>query len=403
MLYDRFDQVPPEAWNEITGKDGALTMDLRLLGAFQRTLEDQCKCWAVLFRDDAGRAIGAAALSLFKVDGLDSTRPAVQKLSRAVRQIWPGCLYFNVLFCGLPVPSGESHLRIVDGVDGKIVLDELQVVMNCLARQERGMLCVLKEFNWSECGRLSFPEYIRGGIPALHVLKGRFTSLAEYLGALKARYRAQINRSIRKFKLAGFEAEHVCGPPIADLFTDEVHRLYLAVWERSQYRLEQLPVEFFREVARTLGDQVSLTVVRREGRIVGFTYGLAGRTVYYNMYSGIDYDLNKLGDLYFNLFYCDLDYAFKAGAAEIHLGQTSDDFKSRLGTSQLPLHFYVRGSNSFLHLGLRRFGRWAFPPVASVRKHDVFKESSSAKARLDDRRESVAARDARRRRKTCDG
>ncbi len=377
-LYDRFDLVPPHEWSQATGDDGTLTMDLRLLGAFQRSLADQCKCWAVLFRDDGGRAIGAAALCLFKVDAIDSTNPAVKKLSGAVRRIWPGCLRFNVLFCGLPVPCAESHLRIVDGVDAEIVLDELHIVMRRLARQERARLCVLKEFNESRHKRFSFRNHLRGGIPALHILDGRFANFAEYLGALKSRYRAQVNRSIRKFKDGGFEAEHVRGSQIADLFTDEVHRLYLAVWERSQYRLEQLPARFFREVAQLLGDQASLTTVRHKSRIVAFTFALAGGSVYYNMYSGLDYDLNNLGDLYFNLFYNDLDYAFKTGAAEIHLGQTSDDFKARLGASQLPLHFYVRATNGWMHRGLSQISRWVFPPIEPGPIHDVFKEPASA-------------------------
>jgi len=377
-VYDRFDLVSPQAWSDVAGNDGTLTMDLRLLGAFQRTMADQCKCWAVLFHDDSGRAIGAAALCLFKVDAIDSTNLTVKKLSGAVRRIWPGCLRFNVLFCGLPVPCAESHLRIVDGVDAKIVLDELEIVMRRLARQERARLCVLKEFNESHEKRLSFPHHLRGGIPALHVLEGRFANFAEYLGALKSRYRAQVNRSIRKFKDAGFVTELVRGSRIADLFTDDVHRLYLAVWERSQYRLEQLPAKFFREVAQLLGNQASLTIVRHKGRIVAFTFALAGGSVYYNMYSGLDYDLNNLGDLYFNLFYNDLDYAFQTGAAEIHLGQTSDDFKARLGTSQLPLHFYVSATSPLLHRGLSRIARWVFPPVAPGQVHDVFKQPGIA-------------------------
>jgi hypothetical protein len=68
----------------------------------------------------------------------------------------------------------------------------------------------------------------------------------------------------------------------------------------------------------------------------------------------------------------DLEQAFASSAAEIHLGQTSDDFKSRLGTSQRPLYFFARAANPILHRGLRMVAKLAFPSLKRAQEHHVF-------------------------------
>jgi len=377
-LYERFDDVPAGEWNAIADDDGSLSMDLRLLSAFERTMRNQCTCWAALMRDNSARLVAAAALCVFKVDALDSTSPLGCRIVGAIRKIFPNFLRFNVLFCGLPVPCGETHLRMVDNSYAAEVVDELHRVMRDLARTHKARLFVVKELDERPAAlseALVERGFLRGEIPPLHLVDGeRFASFDEYRGALKARYRAHVNRSRRKVDEAGFTVERVRGAKVAELFTDDLHRLYLAVWKRSKVRLEQMSAEFFRECARALPDETTLTLVRRssDDRIVAFVFALVGRGVYYSLYCGIDYQFNNSGDLYFNLFYRALEQAFASGAAEIHLGQTSDVFKSRLGTTARPLHFFVRAANPILHRGLKLVSRLAFPPVARVRKHDVF-------------------------------
>jgi hypothetical protein len=38
---------------------------------------------------------------------------------------------------------------------------------------------------------------------------------------------------------------------------------------------------------------------------------------HYNVYSGVDYEMNERAHIYFNLFYHDLDYAFSIGTTEV--------------------------------------------------------------------------------------
>ncbi len=64
---------------------------------------------------------------------------------------------------------------------------------------------------------------------------------------------------------------------------------------------------------------------------------------------------------------------FSIGATEVHLGETSDDFKSRLGTEMVPMYCYVKARNPVVRAILKRLARQLFPEQ-HVERHDVFKE-----------------------------
>ncbi len=66
-----------------------------------------------------------------------------------------------------------------------------------------------KEFEGADAGNMGLLEkrgYLRGTLPVLHKLAGRFRNFGEYLGAIRSRYRNQITRSQKKFAAAELRA-----------------------------------------------------------------------------------------------------------------------------------------------------------------------------------------------------
>jgi len=75
-----------------------------------------------------------------------------------------------------------------------------------------------------------------------------------------------------------------------------------------------------------------------------------------------------------------LDQAFRRTCREIHLGQTSDEFKTRLGCEQQPLWFYARALGSVWHTGLTvAFKMFPEKPLV-MERYDVFKENTHNQA-----------------------
>jgi hypothetical protein len=375
-VFSSFDDAPA-AWSDLCARSD-LAMDLDVLGAFQRTTIDQCRCWGVVVYDH-GAAVGCAALTFFETELADISQPLFARLREFIRGVWPGFMRIKVLFCGLPVPSGSTHLRVFPGADpGRVMLVTAEVdrVMRRIAGAVGATLLVFKELedpSGALAQALRQEGYMSGDIPPMHLLNRSFDSFASYCNALRSRYRAQIRRSRIKLEANGFELLSGRGRAFFDAYwNDETHQLYVAVQRRADQKLELLPSAFFRQLAHALGDEVSLTLILRAGRVCAFTFAITRSGAHYNLYSGLDYALNGEGDLYFNLFYGDLDQAFRSGATSVHLGQTSDSFKSRLGSTAQPLHFFVRAQSTWLNAALRLLAPIIFPKTRPVRSQDVF-------------------------------
>ena len=78
--------------------------------------------------------------------------------------------------------------------------------------------------------------------------------------------------------------------------------------------------------------------------IVAFGWSLIAGEEFHGLFCGINYDHNAECDLYFNVVYHSLDYAFRRGSRAIIVGQTADGFKTRLGCSGKARYIDARGA-----------------------------------------------------------
>jgi Acetyltransferase (GNAT) domain len=109
-------------------------------------------------------------------------------------------------------------------------------------------------------------------------------------------------------------------------------------------------------------------------RVAAFNWNLFLGDVYYFLFAGLDYDLNPSLDLYFNLMYAEMDCAFRAGAESLVFGQTTDDFKARLGCDQDRRFFYVTPTGFFGFLILKVAGDFLLPEPPRPPIHHVFRD-----------------------------
>jgi hypothetical protein len=119
-------------------------------------------------------------------------------------------------------------------------------------------------------------------------------------------------------------------------------------------------------------------VVYRHERLIAFAWGLASASEQHGLFLGIDYEHNSACDLYFNVVYQFLDYAFRRGSKHISLGQTADAFKTRLGCSGSARHIYARGAGWLLSWVLPRCAGSLSPPRPIMPANDVFKDTEAA-------------------------
>jgi predicted N-acyltransferase len=217
----------------------------------------------------------------------------------------------------------------------------------------------------------------------MNMFTHRFADMDSYLAALRSRYRQCVRKSLDKSRASNLRYERLTDTgTILTLYTASLHRLYEAVALSSKHRLELLPLSFFHALARRLSGVVGLTLVHAGERVAAFNWNLLHEGIYHFLFAGLDYELNPSLDLYFNLMYTEMDYAFRAGAKTLVFGQTADDFKVRLGCIQEPRSFYIAALGRGASLILSAAGRILLPEPPPPPQHHVFRDTSSAPVRV---------------------
>ncbi len=377
-IHDSVLKIDKNEWQQLINCNQDLAMNQKLIYLIQQTLSNQAKFWTVTFRNEHKQLISCANLSLFDADIIQSAPFLIKKLIQFYRLIRPNTLKWKILFCGLPIPSGHSHLRFLPESDSSNVLIQLEQVMHSLALEHDAKLIVLKEFDLEQVKQLEFLKqlnFYQGELAPLFVLPGSFKDFNDYTKAVRSGYRRQIQKNIKKFKKFNLTVEHISdAQQIKQRFNSDVYQLYLNTWKKAKEKLECLPIEFFQHLATELPEQIALTLISNENKKpVAFAIGIMSEDCYYNLYTGLDYSLKEKADLYFNLFYQEIDCAFQFNKKNIFLGQTSDHFKLRLGATSNPRYFFVKPSHPKINFIFKYFHKLIFPKLPKPIPHVVFK------------------------------
>lgn len=375
-IYSSITDVDPNSWNSIIDAQNDLAMNQQLIALMENSLSNQAQFWTIVFYMKE-EPIACACLSFFRVDSLQSAPRWIYKITKTCRQLKSNLGHIGVLFCGLPVPCGHTHIRLKPTIQPGPIFDLLVPLMEELGGQVKANLIVFKELEHQQLEQFNSLKqhgFIMGPVQPMHELRYNFANFNDYHHALRSNYRHQITANLRKFSDKKCEIIHTSdATEIYHRFTNEVYQLYLAVWERSKERLEQFPAEFFRNLGHALPGKTTLTLIYQNAKPIAFSIGIRNQHNYYNLYCGVDYSLKEELDLYFNLFYQELDGAFKQNVQTIFLGQTSDRFKLRLGSIPTPRYFWVRTRHTWAQWILKSFKFLIFPQPLKIDALKVLK------------------------------
>ena len=163
------------------------------------------------------------------------------------------------------------------------------------------------------------------------------------MAALRRGYRWEAKKSRRLLDEGGATIRILRDTAeIAQLYTEDLHRLHLAVSDKAEYRLEVLPRQFFLELCRNFPDDTALVLVERGSEVLGFLWTIDGAEMGYLMQIGMRYAADDI-DLYFNLLYTGLGHCLARGLSDVVMGQTAEQTKARLGGTGIPMYAYIKG------------------------------------------------------------
>ncbi len=169
-----------------------------------------------------------------------------------------------------------------------------------------------------------------------------------YLGRMRSHYRYKLRSSIKRFQ--GVKTKVLQDNKT---FDSRLYRLYEQVYERSEFKLEKLPIVFFQNFPATI------SVFSTGGKVLGFTqtmlsdqnnqeYQKNQEQIF--LFGGMDYGLNQQYHIYINMLLHVVRSGMEQGAERINLGQTAEDVKTRLGCTLHRRYLSARHANPLLNL-----------------------------------------------------
>jgi hypothetical protein len=192
----------------------------------------------------------------------------------------------------------------------------------------------------------------------------RGLDFAAYFERMRSHYRYKLQSSLKRFQ--GVETK-VLKNNIE--FDSRLYQLYEQVYERSDFKLEKLPISFFQQFPATI------SVFSAGDKLLGFTQTMLSEKQQINeqifLFGGLDYELNQQFHTYINMLLHVVRSGMEQGAEQVNLGQTAENVKTRLGCTLHSRFLYARHSNPFIHFLIRR-GISLLSYTASLTERHVF-------------------------------
>jgi hypothetical protein len=347
--------------------------DRRYYEVVEDTINPEFKYRYFVLRDERGMICAIQPFFILDQDLLLGIGRRLGSVIGVIRRIWPRFMYLRTLMVGCA--AGEGHLDEVCESPGGCNIELLAREIKECAREQKAALIVLKEFPARY--RAALACFVSQGftrVPSLPMtrLSIDYASFDDYMTkALKSATRAKLRKKFQAAELAAPIAMEI----VTDVseFVDEIHPLYLQVYNRSKLHFEKLTKAYFRELGRRMPDKVRFFIWRQNGKIVAFTLCMTEADAIYAEYIGLDYSVALDLHLY---HYAVRDMISWAIANEFKwLRSSSLNYDPKLQMRHLldPIDLYVAHRSAALNLVLKR----ALPLLDPTRHHKILQKFSN--------------------------
>ena len=338
-------------WDELAGGD-ALARNHAYLAAVEASSINDCAFFYLLIHDHDDKLLAHACVYTITTDFAQLLPGALQGLAAQLRRIWPGFLKSKITECALPLVAGHS-ISLSEGADYNRLILALESALSDIARAERSSLVVIRDFLTAE--RTRFDVLLSRGYNLvfnmpLARIRVRWKSHAEYLAAMRSRYRKDVTRRLKRASERGGDVEILaCFAEHASTLANQSR----VVQENSGgFKREVLAPAYYENMDRMLGDRSQLLVIRRDGRLVAHGMVLADSTNLIATYFGREAGPPR--HEWFRLINEVIRLGIEHQCSYINLGRGSYDAKALVGADIEPLYVYARSSSAFVNWLMRR-------------------------------------------------
>jgi hypothetical protein len=190
-----------------------------------------------------------------------------------------------------------------------------------------------------------------------------WSSIDDFICNLRSHYRYRLKKALDKGKETSIKRLED-----NNSFDEKMYSLYEQVYDKSQYKLEKLSIDFFKMFPS------SIYVFYLQENPVAFVQLIDNNGELSFVFGGIDYALNHKYDLYINMLMFILKYGIDNKLSAIDMGQTAEDTKMKFGCLQHKKYMYIYHPNFIIRFFIKLFSqKLSYKPIEL--KLNLFKEA----------------------------
>ena len=222
----------------------------------------------------------------------------------------------------------------------KIEEEDMNELENYIRREKKGCIILNADNNF-----LSNQLIVGETLPTCK-LQISWNSFDSYMLSIRSHYRYRLKKAIKK-------GEEIIIKKLEDnaFFDERLYALYESVYEKSNYKLEKLGIDFFRRMP------TDIYVFYVKDKPAAFVQLGDNEKELFFIFGGIDYSLNSKYDLYMNMLIFILRHGIENKYLSIDMGQTAEDAKMKLGCNMHKKYMHIYHPNFIIRFFIRLFSK----------------------------------------------
>jgi predicted N-acyltransferase len=344
---DKFIDVPAETWDSLNHEKNVF-LSSEYLSAL-------AKCWEgnlfyiLFFKNEAPIGIAVLQYTYFVSGELKSHVDVEGGAGFVARVFGRQSRQYPLIVCGSPFCTGphgyifQKEIQVEEATTA--LCYALTDVIHHLRKDKRDTQAVIvkdfypKDYNalneLKECGFHTFAVDHLLKMP----LDANWKNFEDYLNALNTKFRTKAKAALKKFE--GVETRIWEASDLLENAT-LVQALYRNVYDRAEFAMEPLTVDFLVELKNALKEKMLIQAYYVSNEIIGYQIALINHKELEAFLVGIDYEANAAYGLYSNMLLSFVKSAIDEQCEEIAFGRTAGEIKSTFGAVPIEMRIALR-------------------------------------------------------------
>jgi len=267
----------------------------------------------------------------------------------------------RILTCGNLLTFGQHGIAFAKDVDQKLAWHGVAEVLYRVRQAEKlagkTHFVMIKDLHTpyrehaAHLENLSY-RYVETEPNMVLALHPDWKNHDDYLGSLASKYRGNVRNGVLKIMDEG-----ACSmEQVSDMAAvqDQIHALYKEVQVNAGVRLFELVPEYFAMLQQAAGERFRCSVIRQQGKMLGFLISVADGETSVAYHIGFDRAAAAGLPIYLRLLHAGIADAISMGCKEISYGRTALEPKAALGAKPQSFGILVRHRQPVLNKMMKR-------------------------------------------------